>query len=152
MKHIWTVLCQKSSIDVETNLLSMFSCVEELSLQLDKTKPTADKLVIPIDLQLVSFWAVEKPEQDNSLELEGELISPDGEVLNKFSNQFKIKAGILRFRNRTNVHGWPVQGEGRYWIKIKQKVAGAKDFSLITELPLDIKISYKLMEVPPLKA
>lgn len=146
MKHIWSVLCQKSSIDVETNLLSLFSCVEELSLTLDSSEALKNNLVVPTEFQLVSFWAREKAEEESSLEVEGELIDAQGKVLNKFNNKFAIKKGVLRFRNRTNIQGLPITGPGRYLLRLKQKDE-QENWSVVTELPVDIKISYKLMEV-----
>jgi hypothetical protein len=151
MKHIWTVLCQKSSIDNETNLLSLFNCVEELSLIIDKTKAPRGNLVIPIEFQLVSFWTVENSNKDNTLEMKGELIDSNGKILNKFENKFNIKKGISRFRNRTNFQGLPITEAGRYIIKMMQKNEDKKEFEIVTELPLDIKISYKLMDIPDKK-
>lgn len=151
MKHIWTVLCQKSSIDIETNLLSLFDCVEELGLVIDKTKAPEGNLVISTEFQLVSFWTVENPNQDNVLEIRGELLDPNGKILNKFENKFAIKKGILRFRNRTNIQGLPITETGRYIVRMMQKKEDKKEFEIVTELPLDINISYKLMDNPSIK-
>lgn len=146
MNHIWTVLCQKSSIDYESNLLSMFNCVEELNLSIDNTKVVEKNLVIPAEFQLVSFWTVENPNQDNVLEIRGELLDPNGKILNQFENRFEIKRDVLRFRNRTNIQGLPVTEAGRYVFRIMQRKAGQDSFVTVADLPLDVKISYKLME------
>jgi hypothetical protein len=146
MKHIWSVLCQKSSINVNTNLLSLFSCVEELSLTLENTEALKNNLVIQTEFQLVSFWAREQAEIEESLEIEGELVDAQGKILNKFDNNFPVKKGVLRFRNRTNIQGLPITGPGRYHLRLKQKDEQG-EWSVVTELPLDIKINYKLMEV-----
>ena len=151
MKHILTVLCQKSSIDNETNLLSLFNCVEELSLIIDKTKAPKGDLVIPIEFQLVSFWTVENPNKDNVLEMRGELLDPSEKTLTKFENKFNIKKGVLRFRNRHNFQGLPITEVGRYIIRMMQKKEYKKEFETVIELPLDIKISYKLMDIPNTK-
>lgn len=151
MKHIWTVLCQKSSIDKETNLLSLFNCVEELSLIIDKTKAPKGDLVIPIEFQLVSFWTVENPGKDNVLEMRGELLDPSGKTLTKFENKFNIKKGVLRFRNRHNFQDLPITEVGRYIIRMMQKKEDKKEFETVIELPLDIKISYKLIDIPNTK-
>lgn len=148
MKHIWSILCQKSSIDFESNLLSLFDCVEEMNLVLDKEKVSNnDKMIIPAEFQLVSFWAVQDSSDTNSLEMKGELVDPDNQVLNTFSNSFVIKKGISRFRNRTNIQGLPVTKEGRYYFKVWQRSNNEKDFKLVSELPIDIKINYQLLPV-----
>ena len=152
MNHIWTVLCQKSSIDIETNLLSLFNCVEELSIVIDDIKAAEKNIIIPVDFQLVSFWIIENPKQDNVLDIRGELLDPNGKVLNQFENRFEIKAGVLRFRNRTNLQGLPVTEAGRYQFRLRQKKAGKNDFEVMADIPLDVKISYKLLEKPAVKA
>jgi len=146
MKHIWSVLCQRSSIDIESNLLSLFSCVEELSLTLENTEALKKNLVIQTEFQLVSFWAREQAVEESSLEIEGELIDPQGKALNKFNNNFPVKKGVLRFRNRTNIQGLPITGPGRYLLRLKQKDEQG-NWLVVAELPLDVKINYKLMEV-----
>ncbi len=145
MKHVWTILCQDSSIDIETNLLSLFNCLEELNLVLDKTKILENNtLVIPVDLQMVNFWLIQNPAQDNILEIKVELIDPDSKSINQFENKFNVKKGILRFRNRTKIQGLPVTKEGRYIFRVMQRDEKSKEYIIVSELPLDIKISYKL--------
>jgi hypothetical protein len=148
MKHIWSILCRTSSIDFESNSLSLFECIEEINLTIDKTKiPLGEKMIIPAEFQLVSFWIIKDNSRDNAIELKGELVDPNGKVLNSFKNSHEIKKGALRFRSRINIQGLPTTEEGRYYFKVWQKVNGEKDFELISELPLDIKISYQLLEV-----
>ena len=151
MQHIWTVLCQTSSIDIETNLLSIFNCVEELNLMIDKTKAPQGDLVVPTEFQLVSFWTIDNPNKDNELELRIEIVDPIGKVLNGFENKYPVKKGIVRFRNRTNIQGLPITEAGRYLVRIMQKEEGKKQFEISTELPLDVKIVYKLMDTPVAK-
>jgi len=143
MKHVWTVLSQKSSIDRISNLLSIFNCIEELSLVVDKRNGSDNSLVIPAEFQVISFWMVENPNKDNTLEVRGELLDPGGKILNKFGDKFEIKTGILRFKNITSIQGLPITDPGRYIIKLTQKKENENEFETIAELPIDVKISYK---------
>ncbi|OIO07227.1 hypothetical protein AUJ35_02465 [Candidatus Falkowbacteria bacterium CG1_02_41_21] len=148
MKHIWSIICQKSSIDFENNLLSLFNCVEEMNLVVDKDKVSSrEKMLIPAEFQLISFWVVEDSSRDNNLEIKGELIDPDNKILNTFNNSFTIKSGASRFRNRTNIQGLPITKAGRYYLKVWQKNNSKADFKLVAELPIDIKINYQLLKV-----
>jgi hypothetical protein len=147
MKHVWSIICQQSSIDFESNLLSLYNCLEEINLVIDKDQVSREKkMTIPTKFQLVSSWSIEDSSQNNNLETRGEFIDPDGNTLNTFDNSFIIKSGITRFRNRTNIQGFPVTKEGRYYLKVWQKNQ-AKDFELVAELPIDIKINYQLLKV-----
>lgn len=148
MKHIWSILCQRSSIDFETNSLSLFDCIEEINVVVDKTKLVQnDKIVIPIEFQLVSFWAVEDSEKDNNLKIKGGLVDSKNKILNSFENSFDVKKGIKRFRNRTNIKGLPITEEGRYYIKVWQWMKKTDKFEIVAELPLDVKLSYQLLAV-----
>jgi len=147
MKHVWSLLCQKSSIDVESNQLSLFNCLEEVNINLENTDALKNNLVIPVEFQLVSYWSREKAETEINLDSIGELIDADAKVINTFNNSFPIKQGILRFRNRTNIQGLPITGPGRYYLRLYQKISLDKR-EMVAELPLDVKISYKIMEIP----
>lgn len=146
MKHIWSIICQRSSIDFETNSLSLFNCVEEINVVIDKTKLAQnDKIVIPVEFQLVSFWSVKDAEKDNNLKIKGELVDSKNKVLNSFENSFNIKKGIKRFRNRTNIKGLTLTEAGRYYIKVWQWTEKVGKFEVVAELPLDVKLSYQLL-------
>ena len=148
MKHVWSIICQQSSIDFENNLLSLYGCIEELNLVVDKDKILQnEKMIIPTKILLVSFWSVADSSRDNNLDVKGEFIDPKGKVLNTFNNSFIVKSGAIRFRNRTNIQGIPVTGEGRYYLRVWQKNSHNQKFDLVAELPIDIKINYQLLEV-----
>ena len=141
MKHIWTILCQKSSIDIENNLLSIFNCVEELNLIVDRSKLPSGQLVVPADFQLISYWSIDNAKKGNTLEVKYQFIDPKGDVLNEYADNFEIKKDFLRFRNRTNIHGLAITEAGRYVIKVLQKKEGKKSFDAVMELPLDVNVS-----------
>ncbi len=142
MKHIWSILCEKSSIDFENNRLSIFDCLETIKFVVDKTKTLENKkIAIPLNFQIISFWTIKNPNKENSLDIKIEIIDPNGKILNVSQNNFKVKKDIKRFRNRNNIQGMPVTESGRYYFKIWQKTDS--EFELVSELPLDIDISYE---------
>jgi len=142
MKHIWSLICERSSIDSQTNLLSIFNCIEEVSLEIDKTKiPDGDKLVVPANIQLISLWTSENFTEENSTEIKVEFIDPNGKILTEFINVLKTKKGEKRLRSLVGMQGLQVTDGGRYYYKIYQK--NNNKFEVITELPFDINLSYK---------
>jgi len=144
MKHVWTILCQNSSVDSNTNLLSIFNCLEALKLDIDTSKaPKTDALVIPLGAQLVSLWAIENQNKDNFLETRVEMLDPSNKPLGKFDQRMDVKKGTPRFRSIMNIQQIKITKEGRYTVRMQQKKEREKDFSIVAELPLDIKISYK---------
>jgi hypothetical protein len=144
MKHIWTILCQSSAVDIKTNLLSLFDCVEEITLGIDKAKAPKDKnLIIPVKFQLVSFWIVEDQNKENVLEVKNQILDPDGTLLSESEQKFDIKQGIKRFRTRIMINNFTISKEGVYIIKILQRKEEKKGLRAVTEVPIDVKITYK---------
>ena len=117
-----------------------------MQLSLNSVDDLKNKLVIPAEFQLVSYWLTENTAQENILEIRGELIDPKGVVLNIFENKHEIKKGVLKFRNRTNIQGLPITTEGRYVFKVSQKKFGKKDYQVVAELPFDVKIAFNIMK------
>lgn len=107
--------------------------------------------MVPVEFQLVSFWTVENQSGESVLKIRSEIEDPKGKILQNFEKDFSIKKGVMRFRNRTNIQGMPITEAGRYIIRMMQKKEGKKEFETIAELPVDIKISYKIMDKPVIK-
>ena len=147
MKHIWSVLCQKSSIDFENNQLSLFNCLEEINISLDGTNALKNNLVIPIEFQLVSYWSRQQADEKINLKAAGELFDANGKIINSFQNSFLIKSGIMRFRSRTNIQGLPITGPGQYHLRF-YRLNIKNEREMVAELPIDVKINYKIMDIP----
>ena len=147
MKHIWSVLCQKSSIDFENNQLSLFNCLEEINISLDGTNALKNNLVIPIEFQLVSYWSRQQADEKINLKAAGELFDANGKIINSFQNSFLIKSGIMRFRSRTNIQGLPITGPGQYHLRFYQ-LNIKNEREVVADLPIDVKINYKIMDIP----
>ncbi|MDP2656350.1 MAG: hypothetical protein Q8P11_02185 [bacterium] len=137
MKHIWSVLCQKTIIDGNSNLLSIIDCVEEINFTIKNA--TGDKIVIPIEFQIINFWTTEK--DDSILNLKIDLIDPDKNIINDLSSTFDINKGAMRYRSITKIQGMPITKTGRYTFRISTQSNEKDIYNVISELPLDIKIN-----------
>lgn len=144
MKNIWSLICEKYSIDSKTNSLSIFNCVEEIRLEIDKAKmPQDDKLVIPLNIQLVSFWSIDDYHKENTSEIKIELIDPQGKLIRSFINILQSKKGNKRLRSIANIQGMPITENGLYHYRVLQK--HGNEFKLVSELPLEVNLSYKVL-------
>ena len=143
MKHVWSVLCQKSVIDNDTNLISLIDCLEEGSFTIGMQKTKSTQVVAPINFQLVGFWLIES-DKEKLLDLKIDLIDPTNKKIGDFSGTFDIKQGFKRFRTRINVNSMPITEGGRYIFKIMYRTKTSDSFSKVSELPFDIKINYKM--------
>lgn len=147
MKHVWSIICQSSSIDRQTNSLSLFNSIEEIHLSI-KSKEffQKNKNIFPIKFQIVSFWLV--GEKDQELEIRIDLLDPKKERLSRFEKKFEVKGSdnekLKRFKSRINIEGMPISGEGRYFFEIQLKQPKKKEYNIVAQIPLDVDISYKL--------
>jgi|SRR3989344_7002205 len=143
IRHIWSVLCKKSSINQDDNLISMDDVLEEINVTFTKNNDVAKypyKLNVPMNYEIVSFWFKGKKEELAKAQIEYSLISPDGnELFNKIQD-IEIPINIRRFRSRMKISGLPVTMSGDYIFRVKLKEDREKSFKLYSELPLEVKI------------
>src|SRR5687768_16960451 len=82
--HAWSVLCGRSSIDSESNVVSLFDVVEEITVD-----GVIDKLgVLPGPYDLVSLWSREKLDEPAEGEARWSLVTPKGRTMRQ-------KPGVL---------------------------------------------------------
>ena len=141
MNHIWSVLCQKSSIDQQSNLISLFSCLEKLEVTVNGIIEK-EPMVVPLEFDLVNFWTVEDPTKDNTLQLKIEILDPEGKVLRELITEHTEKEGVVRLRSITRIQSMPLTSKGRYIVRVSQMHNGK--YVLSAELPLDVEITFSI--------
>ncbi|MCF7795284.1 hypothetical protein K9M50_02920 [Patescibacteria group bacterium] len=141
MKHVWTILCEKSIIDSQTNLLSLLNCVEEINLAMKESKfQENNNRLIPVNLELISLWSIDDYTKENINEIKIELKNPQNIIIGNENLLLKAKKGKKRLRNKININEIPVNKEGRYIFKILQK--RNNKYITVSEIPLDITILF----------
>lgn len=147
MKHIWSVLCRRSVIDNETNNISLYDALEEVSVGVkvkQQVAPIPEVINIAIDYEVVSLWMREDSDSRVQADTEIEIIQPDGKVAKTFPQKIDLPEKMRRFRTRYRINGLTVSTQGTYWFKIKIKETNEKQFRTVSEIPLEIKIQKEL--------
>ncbi len=130
IKHIWSILAQSSSIDNDTNDLSIFNILNNLVVFAE----AGSEINLPIKFEIVSLWERsedEVPEHANSRIM---FIDPNGSSKLMFKNTLEIsKTHFLRTRVR--FPGMTLFHPGRYRIKIELKEAENKRWKKVCEIP-----------------
>lgn len=143
IKHIWSVLCQRSVVDRDSNTISMFDMLEELSVGIKTNAPEGTNnrpegiINVPIQYDIVSFWTKEDENSDSSLQIE--FIDPNGKSLQTFNHMLEFKEH-KRLRSRIHVVGISITTVGIYTFHVKIKEKDKENFRTIAQLPLDVKI------------
>jgi len=143
--HIWSVICQNSSVDERSNTVNLFGCIENIGVDIDKNKNTNNKISIPIQFDIVSYWTLDDSTKKNSLILKIEMIKPNGESSFQKEENIFTQAGWGRIRNIAKFSGLELEttNNGRYIFRISQKEKKNDDFMIVANLPVDIKINIK---------
>ncbi|MFA5746756.1 MAG: hypothetical protein WC926_01610 [Candidatus Paceibacterota bacterium] len=143
MNHVWSVLCQNSSVDEETKLLSIFNCLEQVEITVKKEDiENKGKVIVPILSELISFWTIDGQKEGDKLEMKIESLDPSNNLLYSAEKTFDINKNFPRFRSKIKLQGLPVTKSGRYFFKISQKDKIQKKFKTVATLPLDVDLRY----------
>ncbi len=149
-RHIWSILCQSSSIDRDTNRLSLSNVLEEITLKqlgdqaamkekdtLHSQKPTG----IPFDFEIVSVLERldDKDKGPLTKEAELEFIDPQGNSLLKKNFEMNFLKGFKRLRYRIKMNGLQITINGTYQFSLRMRESKDSSFEEVAKLPLDIK-------------
>jgi hypothetical protein len=131
--HIWSIICQSSSIDKENNSINLFGCIENINV---KRKDTNNN-ILPINFNIVSCWIINNPNKKNDLIFKITIVDPSGQVIFEKDQEIITEVGWQRIRNIAKFSGLKINNSGRYLFKISQK---ENDFKVVATLPVDINI------------
>jgi len=144
MEHIWTVLCGSSTIDNDTNQLSLFNILEGIDITPPTNIPEDIKLeAIPLTISIISMiWR-----SDSELEEKGSLRirvqSPDGKLVELDREpiiEINLTGKIRRFRSRARFQGMPYMGSGIYRFIIQIQSDSDSRWKTVSKVPLEINL------------
>lgn len=141
MKVIWAVLCQSSAVDRDTNVVSLFNVVEEITFPAPPPEPTpSQQLPAGLNLapifQLVVLWT----RSDQKIPEQGRgrlrLLRPNN--AEALGQEFEVNlTQHLRLRLRIPLAGLPTDGEGIHQFVV-EGMTGTSAWTSMFELPLSV--------------
>jgi hypothetical protein len=138
IKHVWSVICAKSSIDNETNLISISEVLENLDLR-DKVLGEDLKGVLEIKNEVVScYFRDGEAKTAESVTQQIVVISPDGREIANNTTRVEFPIGIIRMRNRVKSDGMPVAGFGIHIYEVRLKNEVDEDFQTVARIPISV--------------
>lgn len=138
MKHIWSVLCLNSIVDVDTNLLTLQNCVDTLNVSKNLISGDGKKRLIRTNFELVHLLFDENINKDRRVDIKIELYDSNNEKIGEFSKEFIFPKQKKMFRIRTKMNDIPITIEGDYIFKIKMKEK--ETYTTVAELPFNVKL------------
>lgn len=146
MKHIWSVLCQKSVVDASSNNVSLIDVFERLEVDMVPIKAADQRkiteFVLPMRYELVSLWVkTKKANQEEQSDVKIVVKSPGGAEINKFEKKLTIPKDKQRVRDINKIQGIRLNKDGIYVFKVMVRPGGNATFETVAEIPLEIYLN-----------
>ena len=137
IRHIWSVLCSKASIDRETNNVSLFEVFE--SLQFATNAEVQFPVNLPFTATVVSLWVRQEPNTPVAGQMRISLQSPAGEELISHGLAINLQ-DTSRTRTLISLNGIRIAGNGTHLFEISWRIRDDNEWFPVALLPLDITV------------
>ncbi|MBE0682192.1 MAG: hypothetical protein IH589_09785 [Anaerolineales bacterium] len=141
--HVWTVLCSRSVIDIETNNVSIQDVIEQLNIPGD---PKPDGL-LAIPFEIISLWARSESKMPKQGLERITFITPSEKSTIVAESPIDLSTAE-RQRNRIKFPGLPIAEEGRHYFQIEYKQDDDSEWIKATALPISIQFDHKHTPMP----
>lgn len=146
IRHLLSVPCKGTSVDYETNLLTIFEMLEELTVDA-VIKNDSEIINLPIQFQVLTIWERDPSEVDTITDAQIEIVDPNKKKLGTFNYQVVFPSNKKRFRNRININGMSLTVSGIYTFKISKREKDLKNFEQVNEFTINIVINKQIGQV-----
>jgi len=137
--HIWTLICARAVIDKESNALSLYDIMEEVTVHAryaGEDPPDIAQRPIPITAVVVSLIERSDPKKEESGKLSVSVLAPNGKELATGEVAYSMTGPHVRFRSITNLTGLPVSAGGRYRVEVFLEKGRGRE--KVADVPLQI--------------
>lgn len=143
IRHIWSVLCQRTIIDKMSNKLTLFDILEQVTIDRSQFEEVSKKnTIIPVSahVALVTMW-YKSDNLGKKAKARIRIISPQGKILKEEIPELKFKKDKKRLRFIAHMRELPISKAGEYTFTTEIKEDGMKRFEKCAKVPLDVKIA-----------
>ena len=153
LTHVWSVLCRSSSVDRDSNNISLYEVFEELTVDIGVKKGAQEpkEFNIPVEYEVVSLWTKDNTNKHVKAEVKIEVVNPADKKNKEFINSFEMPEKMKRMRYRLRIRGLGISSPGYYKFFVYVKEAGEESFRKVAELPLQINLNKKVVEGSEIK-
>lgn len=142
MRHAWTVICDRSSVDVDSNALTLHA-LERIQVEytpIDSPDPVDLTIshVLDVPLEVVSLWVPDSSTGESGV-ARIEIVAPSGRILGAMPLVLELASENLRTRAR--LKAFPSEGPGLYLFKVYFTPSGGVE-SVVASIPL--RVEYRL--------
>jgi hypothetical protein len=143
IEHMWSILCEKSITDQDSNNISLQNVLEQLQINPNENAKLGNDLnsaekTVPINFELISLWDRVVP-GDIDEQVTVALLDPEEKIIAATDHPLKLAASLqrLRFRIRYNAMKVTIPGKYRFSIRMKKE----NGYEEVGKAYLEIKIA-----------
>ena len=138
IKNDWSILCKSTSIDKDTNSISLFNVIEEVNIvgpPLPNDLKKDEDVLLPLSFEIVSLWS--RVDKDKPIQSQAIIVTKT-----PYGKEYKGKpipidlSGFLRTRTRIKHSGIPFKKSGVYNFSIRIKKGETKQFIEVSNIQL----------------
>ncbi len=137
IRHIWSVLCSQSVIDIETNNISLFNVVEQLAVTVPRKNASEGVPIAQLPLEIVSLWE-RTGDGPTGVTTVVDVLDASGERIGGAERRLDISSA-RRCRSRLAFNSLPITGSGRYVVRVSLQAEDGEQ-AVVAELPLEVAI------------
>ena len=148
VEHVWSLICSRSTIDSETNNLSLFNVIERITVNIpveaiEKAKISKAKgFLTQIDFEVVSRFRKITENKIVAFDVRLRLLSPDSRILmTSVEQRIAMREGIKNMRVRNRFNSLPVEKSGDYMIVVDIKEVEEAHYAEVGRIPLEILVN-----------
>ena len=134
IRHVWSVLCQSSSIDNETNHISLFDVLDSLTIYGNPK----EEITIPLKVDVVCLWVRADEETPCRGTMRLSYLKPAGKSFDPIEAEINL-IDVMFFRNRLHVEMLSLAGPGIYKFCVELKDEVDDSWNKVAELPFIVK-------------
>jgi hypothetical protein len=131
IEHVFSVICSGTSIDAETNAITLFKVLEQLTVYTETTDPVR----IPIHFEILSLWT----RQSSDVPCQGKarviFCSPSNQQKQQVEMSIDLSKAI-NYRSKLVSDGIELTGPGKYHFAIELQEEDQADWQKVASLPL----------------
>ena len=143
IQHVWSVVCQNASFDMQTNSVSLFNTLENLMVFGVPSKETP----VLFSCEIVSLWAREKETVPCSGQMRAFLDLPGAEEPQIITLEIDLTRTPFH-RTRITIGALPLTSSGRFEFQVEYRLAGEEAWQPAAKLPF-LVTSQKLENLVP---
>jgi len=137
IEHGWTIFCERTIVDRETNLVSLLNILDQLRME-GPPLPKGENAVLPVNFEIVTLWQRQDKAKPERGVMKMSVHDSDGKLVGKPHELDLDLSGNPRFRTTVKVNGLACTGPGDYQVRIEFREDGVADWRLATTAILQI--------------